>query len=771
MWHKIFYRYLLSYLCIFLVPFIVFGVLIVSVFLRDFREKAMAEEEALVHQAVEDVENELKTVERTVLSITGNKFFLPEIINLSPYYPIETIQELERYRDQESLYFDIVYIPRGSAQAYGSLSSYRTDAIPETIYQAAVIDPEEFRRLVSEISSPVLTPVQRVTYFRGDWNMKPLLLAFHPIPPKMEIPYGTVLFLIYPDVLFDEVKWLAGHRHGRVVITDEKSRTVFQKNAMFDEHDNIDGYGSDTTATESGMTDLSQRMIEWSVRSDVTDWVYTWHFPESTSLSQVKVLERRFLLVMILCGFFSMGIIFVMMNVNYKPLVTLKRTLEEELHREIGRSRGLEGLNTLIHDLLDKNTTLEEMVRNSTILFKEKLLRGIITGEYDDWEVDRISALIGFRLVYETYRVAVVAPHSTDGTLPEWLAKAIEYVNGRLAEKVSQHADGIGDTDAGERHGEAPQGELIDAIDRSRVRGCLSYSRYVVLILGYESNHDEGALKELLLEITHATRTPLICGLGNEYTVRREISASCREAIVTVEENIHDSAKPLLRYSDLPDAIQWSIPSRKELLEKLKGDILSGNVSEWNTCMMQARDDIKKRSHLLPVIRHFLLNLFEYAETLIPGLRSSFSDLPETVELLEMTTEEQILGAIDTLRRRVSALLSERRDDAVVERVTNYINERYADPNLSVEEIAEELDLSYSYLSRFFKAKTGVGLSEYLIRFRIGKFKSLVSMSDEPIASLISKIGYRGSYQFGRVFKKHEGLPPSEYRKIYANRN
>ena len=173
--------------------------------------------------------------------------------------------------------------------------------------------------------------------------------------------------------------------------------------------------------------------------------------------------------------------------------------------------------------------------------------------------------------------------------------------------------------------------------------------------------------------------------------------------------------------------------------------------------MIGLRNEISRNSHSLQVTRQFLVDLFETVELIIPGLWQRSPDLPSWERLYDVVAEEEILELVDRLHDRITSLLAERQEDDIVEHVSSFVRRKYHDPKLS-----------YSYLSRSFKERTGVGLKEYLIRYRIDRFKELPESSEESISSIIQKIGYRGTYQFGRAFKKHEGLPPSEYRKLMS---
>lgn len=84
---------------------------------------------------------------------------------------------------------------------------------------------------------------------------------------------------------------------------------------------------------------------------------------------------------------------------------------------------------------------------------------------------------------------------------------------------------------------------------------------------------------------------------------------------------------------------------------------------------------------------------------------------------------------------------------------------------ISVEELADLIYVSKSYLSRYFKKKTGMSLIEYLRLIRVNAAKRLLVSTDTSVEEISSVIGYTSSKYFCRAFRKCTGMSPSEYRK------
>ncbi|MBN1863887.1 MAG: helix-turn-helix transcriptional regulator [Victivallales bacterium] len=97
------------------------------------------------------------------------------------------------------------------------------------------------------------------------------------------------------------------------------------------------------------------------------------------------------------------------------------------------------------------------------------------------------------------------------------------------------------------------------------------------------------------------------------------------------------------------------------------------------------------------------------------------------------------------------------------------IDSRFAEP-LSIAGIAKELSINVDYLRQLFVKCTGEPPMQYLIRRRLDAACELLRLNQESIAVVASRVGIPNSYYFSRLFRKHLGIPPGEYRMRHAER-
>lgn len=102
---------------------------------------------------------------------------------------------------------------------------------------------------------------------------------------------------------------------------------------------------------------------------------------------------------------------------------------------------------------------------------------------------------------------------------------------------------------------------------------------------------------------------------------------------------------------------------------------------------------------------------------------------------------------------------------SLADRAAAYIQAHYSE-ELSLKIIAGHIKVSSTYLSRIFAQERGKGVQEYLTDLRIQKAKQLLTESNDKVYEIAIKVGYPDAVYFNKVFKKHTGKTPKEYRML-----
>jgi len=114
-------------------------------------------------------------------------------------------------------------------------------------------------------------------------------------------------------------------------------------------------------------------------------------------------------------------------------------------------------------------------------------------------------------------------------------------------------------------------------------------------------------------------------------------------------------------------------------------------------------------------------------------------------------------------------LLEEKRyhkDDYLVYRVIQLIEEHYGKPDLSLAFLADEVYVSPNHLGMIFKKKTGKTPIEYVQEFRLERAEELLRTTKQRVGLVAEQIGIPNASYFGLLFKQIYGMTPGEYREF-----
>lgn len=103
--------------------------------------------------------------------------------------------------------------------------------------------------------------------------------------------------------------------------------------------------------------------------------------------------------------------------------------------------------------------------------------------------------------------------------------------------------------------------------------------------------------------------------------------------------------------------------------------------------------------------------------------------------------------------------------DRLANQAKKYIEEHYQE-ELSLDILADKMEISPKYLSRIFKQIIGVNLSDYLMYIRVENAKKML-VTRESVKDIMEKTGFNNRTTFTRAFKRLEGVTPNEYRILH----
>lgn len=146
-------------------------------------------------------------------------------------------------------------------------------------------------------------------------------------------------------------------------------------------------------------------------------------------------------------------------------------------------------------------------------------------------------------------------------------------------------------------------------------------------------------------------------------------------------------------------------------------------------------------------------------------------------EIIEHTKQEKsgyqplISGAVLHLLGLIHSISREHHFEDQQTMVENVVNKARIlfraniEKQISPEEVAQELGLSYSWFRKTFKTYTGIAPGQYLIQLKIEKAKMLLSDPSKSVKEIAYDLKFESSFYFSKLFKEKTGLSPERYRK------
>ncbi|MGB8647959.1 MAG: response regulator [Anaerolineae bacterium] len=157
----------------------------------------------------------------------------------------------------------------------------------------------------------------------------------------------------------------------------------------------------------------------------------------------------------------------------------------------------------------------------------------------------------------------------------------------------------------------------------------------------------------------------------------------------------------------------------------------------------------------------FVNGLGGNVDQLIPNLNSIGATLVNirTVEQVHAQAQDILQGALAFRDSQTSNQYA-----GMIRQAREYIDARYADPDLALNQVAAQVSLSPSHFSAVFSQETGQTFKEYLTEVRLNKAQELLRTTALRSSEISFQVGYSDPHYFSYVFRKNTGLTPKEFR-------
>ena len=304
-------------------------------------------------------------------------------------------------------------------------------------------------------------------------------------------------------------------------------------------------------------------------------------------------------------------------------------------------------------------------------------------------------------------------------------------------------------------------------------------TRHFALIFCYEETPEElpsawsaelkGILESIRETLNNYYNVSFKCGVGipagvplaicDSYQCSRQaFQAGAADCAVTCFENClqtpesHNSFNISLFKRDLTKAFEeYDAPLLQQTLDALC-ELLLAHPHYY----LQALDAACN-------ILFLSISLLQNGEKIVSDF---FRDNPDGYRsVYKQTTVEQVVNWLNFLERNLCQLFENHHKDYknhIVTNVKKYISSHVSE-RLSLNEVAAVFGISPNYLSQLFGKYNDLGFSEYINTCKINEAKRLLDEDSLKVYEVAEMLGFESSFYFSKVFKKLEGISPSDY--------
>ena len=132
-----------------------------------------------------------------------------------------------------------------------------------------------------------------------------------------------------------------------------------------------------------------------------------------------------------------------------------------------------------------------------------------------------------------------------------------------------------------------------------------------------------------------------------------------------------------------------------------------------------------------------------------------------TVEGVRSLHDEMVLDFTEKMRKICRSDTNSRHISLCKEYIYSHIKER-----ITIEDLADEVGVSASYLSRLFKKETGDSVSIYIRRQKMEIVKNLLQYSEYSMIDIANRLSFSSQSHFTQQFREFVGMTPKKYRDL-----
>ncbi|GAA4865694.1 hypothetical protein GCM10023310_51520 [Paenibacillus vulneris] len=733
----VFYRYLLSYIVLLLLPLLFLGTTGYLRLADIVGNEVERNNQALLDKLQDEVDQKLIQMNKIAGQITQTPELSPYVLTHDTLSMYEGKKVLESKVVDDSIR-EILLNIRGTDYLYSSLSVYKVKDFVTDFYHYSDWNGKQFSEDLNSLSAPLLRPAEDVKI--EGLPFQRFITYLVPIPINSQRPYGTVMFMLKEDMLLKGLNPELTLPQGNAVVFDSKGQVL----SAYKQEDYLKDpafYKQLTEERGSSQLDIMNKPYAVTYqKSAKSGLLYVTMQPQSSVMAPVNRVIVEWINSLLIIFLAGSLLVYLVMLFNYKPVKRLASLVETVRGQSIRKANEFEAIGSVIHDMVNSNRLLGRKLEENRYAVKEHLLGSLLKGEMKTLEdMNERGKEVG--IVFPNPLAAVM--------ILEYPSSLVPYKD-RLIQEVDQKLGG--------RY----IGYSKDSLEDKRA----------MFILSVEGPPEEWKawLLQLHEHLSTVFEAPITMGVGNVYAELTQVGRSYLEASTAIDYKLIRGSQRALFFDEMMAHHYEDVFNPRRVLDDLDIVLQHGSPDRISEEVQQIAVRMKQSGLTLFIARELCYDMIRkfiaVVEKKQPG--SSNGSFPDVMALTDFTTLDEIADLFTTACATLCESLKEHKPaspTALIDQITQYIQNHYNEPDFSVQKIADHFSLSLSYLSRYFKEQTGRTVMDYLNEIRIDQAKLLLRTDDRSVKEIVLQVGYYDVSSFIRKFKQSVGVTPGEYRK------
>ncbi|NGP45293.1 AraC family transcriptional regulator [Bacillaceae bacterium SIJ1] len=742
---KLVYKYIVSYLFVFMIPFVFMSIFIYTNSVSGLR-KEIEQSNLNKLEQVENLTNErIQELEKLASRIAYDPRLTPYMMTHG-YYGGEALDELKKYKANSSMIDELfVYFYKDQQTIYSSSSYYTFKTLTQNVYQFKSWEAENIVQHL-HTSTPLILPIEEI---RTDGIEQKILAYIVPIAPNNPNPYGAVMYFIKEKSLTHLMENLLGDFNGNTYILDEQWQPIVSiakdRNIDLNEIDIrlLENNGVDTIQIDGKEYSLT------TVSSDVSGWTFLTVMDGEQFFARVVHQETFILTLLMTVLVVGAAAAILFGRIQYRPI---RRLLEFAAMKSTKTSSWNDGKNELetirliMTNLMTDHKNLVETVDLQKPYAKEQFLAKMLKEHFaTDDQIDDVLGALNVDMSDGPHFVVVVEliKKSLDDIAMDDREQALEALSNLSLPQAAVHGVNLLYQDAMAFIISCKQAEDVKAWRHKSAEDIQKYVR------------------------NQLTFNEMVIAVGTSYEQKKQINRSFIEALAALDYRFAVSQGSIIYFEEIGYSSENAGYPKEDQLKLVQSLKQGDSVVALETF-------------------HTMLENVVQTDISIQSLKYIFYDIINTVikTAMELRVTENMdefneigdFNSVEQLGKRLGAVIinvcesveqqKENRSQQLKKELLQYIQDHYKDNDLSLEAVARHFQLSVPYLSKFFKEQTGETFTQYVVSLRIAQVKKLLSETNQPIKEIVTAIGYRDVANFTRRFKQIEGVTPGQFRKL-----